>query len=288
MHVVRIGEPHHIEPPPADEWARRSYPSPNGGFTLAFSEGSEYAMGASCWKAKLVGPKGKGTKLPYALAVAPLAPWSPDGGAFAYPATKKLREDGRLLLGHVGKGIRWPIVPTWPEGIFWSPKRAALPVIGKGWFSLLDREGRITASREWSVHARDPVYANWFASGERFFVIGRSPGRKVTFREYDANGGALGEEPLDPADLVPFDAQAFASLDREVFSLRTAPGTRSIAGLLDRWCDARYDAASGDLRLAVYRPTGPVEPEPSAAFGMPAGTLTAPASVQWIAVRITE
>ena len=225
--MVRIGEPRRIDPQPENGWARRSYPSPNGDFTLSFGEGSEYAMGASCWKANLFGPKGKRTKLPYALAVAPLAPWSPDGGAFAYLATEKLREDGRLLLGHVGKGIRWPIVPTWPEGIFWSPTRAVLLAIGEGWLRLLDREGRVTASREWSVHARDRVFGGWFASGGRFFVIGRSEGQKATLRAYEANGAPAGEEPLDPADLVPFDAPAFASLDREVYSLRTAPGTRS-------------------------------------------------------------
>ena len=286
--VIRIGEPGAIDPPPEDNWENVSYPSPSDDHTLAFTDWGEYAMGASFWKAQLIGADEKRTKLPYALSVAPLQPWSPDGTRFAYLATETLPANGRVLLGHVTRGFRWLTAPTWAHGIFWSSSHASLLVIGPGWLRLVDAEGRIDTSEDWPSSAGDAVYGGWLASGEHFFVIRRQEGQKARFRAYDASGAPVRDEPLDPADLLPFDAKAFASLERGSYSLRLGPGTRATAALLDRWSDARYDPATGELRLAVYRPTGPVGPEPSTAFDRSRGELTAPAAIRWVAVRVSE
>ncbi len=177
-------------------------------------------MGASFWNAHLVGADDETTKLPYALSVAPLQPWSPDGTRFAYLGTEKLRQPGRVLLGDIAAGFRWTTAPTGARGIFWSSSQPVLLTIGPGWLRLLDQQGRMTRSHDWRNGEDDPVY-----------------------------GGC--------------------------------------AALLDRWSDARYDPATGDLRLAVYRPTGPVGPELAPAFQQ-LSELTAPAAMQWIAVRVSE
>ncbi|TMC45274.1 MAG: hypothetical protein E6J23_05285 [Chloroflexi bacterium] len=286
--MIRIGEPRPIEPPPDADRESVSYRSPAGDHTIVFSDEDEYAMGASFWNARLLGADDKTTKLPYALSVAPLQPWSPDGTRFAYLGTEKLRQPGRVLLGDIAAGFRWTTNPTWARGVFWSSSRPVLLVIGPGWLRLLDQQGRMTRSHDWRSGEDDPVYGGWLASGERFFVVAAETGHKAKLRAYDSSGTLLGEEPLDPADLLPFDTKAFASLERSSYSLRLGPGTRSIGALLDRWSDARYDPATGDLRLAVYRPTGPLGPEPSAAFSRPDGGLTAPAAIQWIAMRVSE
>ncbi|HYV22048.1 MAG TPA: hypothetical protein VEN31_05295 [Candidatus Bathyarchaeia archaeon] len=285
--MIRIGEPRPIEPPPEVDRESVSYRSPVGDHTIVFSGEDEYAMGASFWNAHLVGADDETTKLPYALSVAPLQPWSPDGTRFAYLGTEKLRQPGRVLLGDIAAGFRWTTAPTGARGIFWSSSQPVLLTIGPGWLRLLDQQGRMTRSHDWRNGEDDPVYGGWLASGERFFVIAAETGHKAKLRAYDASGTLLGEEPLDPADLLPFDTKAFASLERGRYSLRLGPGTRSIAALLDRWSDARYDPATGDLRLAVYRPTGPVGPELAPAFQQ-LSELTAPAAMQWIAVRVSE
>jgi hypothetical protein len=286
--MIGIGLPREVAPPPEDNWERVAYRSPAGDHTLLFRDWDEYAMGASFWNAELIGADGKTTKLPYALSVAPLQPWSPSGTRFAYLGTERLRANGRVLLGDVGRGFHWLVVPTWAYGIFWSWSRPLLLVIGSGWLRLVDEHGRIIASEDWSSSTADAVYGGWLASGERFFVISRHAGEKVRIRTYDAAGAKVSDEPLDPIDLVPFDAKEFRSLDRGTYSLRIGLSRRSIAALLDRWSDARYDPATGDLRLAVYRPTGPIEPEPSPAFSRSTGTLTAPAALRWIAVSLSE
>jgi hypothetical protein len=286
--VIGIGEPRPIDPPLEDSWERVSYRTPAGDHTLVFTDQGEYAMGASFWDAHLIAADGKTTKLPDALSVAPLQPWSPDGTRFAYLATEKLRGNGRVLLGYVGRGFQWLTVPTWARGIFWSQSRAVLLVVGAGWLRLVDEEGRITASEDWSSGPVDTVYGGWLASGERFFVISPRAGERVKLRAYDASGAPVGAVTLDPSDLVPYDAKAFESLGRDRYSLRLGPGTRATASHLDSWSGVRYDPARGELRLAVYRPTGPVGPEPSAAYRQSNDGLTAPATLRWIAVRVSE
>ena len=288
-----VGDPRAAASAPSEPHDERTFPRPVGEGSLIFSRPREYRMGAYSWSVRLDRPGRPRVELPRSLSLAPLAPWSADGARFAYYATEPNDDRAGVLLGDVDAGYRWLSgVPRSPHTILWSPRRALLLVSGRSWVRVFDDRGRALSSVEWPEAPHGVTHAFWLPSGERFVVIGpvgHSPRR--TIRLFGSGGDLLAEKPLDPADLVPFNAAEYAHLNRDAFSVVLGGSTRAVGWILDEWSDARYDPETGELRLLVYRPSGPVERDthaPSERIAQATRPWIARAEPRWIAISLAE
>ena len=220
-------------------------------------------MGASFWKAHLVDANGRSRSLPDALHISPLAPWSADSRRYAYPAFDGGTRSGLLHVANVdGHSVSVPHAGYIP-GLFWSPTEPLFLALGPSAVGVID-ERIVTRTRiEWTIPPGEVPFAEWLASGGSFFGLGR----------------------LDPAKLVPYDADAYRDVRRETWTLWIGKSTMAVGSLLDRWSQPRFDRATQRLVLAVYRPTGPAE---RATAGVSKGEIVAPASIRWVAVTLQE
>lgn len=250
-------------------------------------------MGAYAWRAQLIRAGRPTSELPRAMRLSPLAPWSFDGARFAYHALDPDERSIGVLLGDTDAGYRWLTgIPISPNGVLWSPRQGLLLVVGQHWFRVFDSHGRLMSSVDWPEAPHGITHGFWLASGQRFAVlgpIGFSPRR--TIRLFGSDGDLLAERPLDPVDLVPFNAGEYAHLDRDGFSVILGRSTRAVGWILDEWSDARYEPQTEELRLLVYRPSGPAERDRDAVSHWAADAAkpwVASAEPRWIAIRLSE
>lgn len=288
-----VGDPRATAPAPAQPHDERTFARPVGEGSLSFSQPEEFRMAAHTWRVRLTRPGRPSIDLPRALSIWPLAPWSPDGARFAYQGIDPNDSRRGVILGDADAGYRWlDGVPGGPHAVLWSPRRELVLVGGSSWFRIFAEDGRAMAAGEWPAAPHGVTHAFWLPSGDRFVLIGPvgfSPRR--TIRLFASSGDLLAERPLDPVDLVPFNAGDYAHLDRDGFALVLGRSTRAVGWLLDEWSDARYDPDTEELRLLVYRPTGPAERDTSKPARLPAASVrlwVAPAEPRWIAMRLGE
>lgn len=284
MPLPRVAGVRGSEPPAARSWTLREYPSPDGSRTLRFTDAAEYAMGSTFWSVALAGA-GRAKRLPRAVELRFLEPWSPDGRRFAYVELGKAaaHEHPVLVMGVEGAARRHAPPREHASAVLWSPARPLLLVVGSREAVLLDAAGERTCTVAWpSIHFEEP-FAGWLPSGGSWFSMHpRAPDEPHAIRFYSSEGREIGRDELDPDESVPYDASAYRAIPRERWALAIGPGTMGAGMLLDRWSDARYEPRSGRLELCVYRPTGPVQEHEDVGGRM----LAAPARARWIEVTL--
>jgi len=128
---------------------------------------------------------------------------------------------------------------------------------------LFDDAGRRQGTLEWTVAPHDEGFTDWLRSGIVFLVARAARGSKTKITFYSSvSGGPIGAEDLDPADLLPYDAAAYAGLSRDAFCLKHGTGAWWAGVLLDVWHDARFALETNTLLLATCRPTSAPVPAP--------------------------
>ncbi len=283
----RLGVARAIGPPPPEPWEQISHRSPDGEWTLRFHDVDEFAMGATFWEVELEHRGGRRRRLPRAMGVMGIEPFSADSRYVAYQAVtfggSSWPPPRRLYLAEVtGRRIRTPRLraPLW--SVQWSPRTLELLVLSEGTVYVLDEAGRRRA-RARTPAERGPIIG-WLPSGDEFFIVGRrDDASPTTISFHSAADGAVVERcPLDPSDLVPYDSAPYESVRRDAFSLEAGAGATGVGSLLDEWSDARYDAATGTLQLAVLRPVGP----PRAKRGRRGTDATVSVEERWIALTL--
>jgi hypothetical protein len=164
-----------------------------------------------------------------------------------------------------------------PHSVQWAPNadRLLLPFSTGG--QLHDATGKRRAVAEWNVDPEPLLYTDWTRWGLFFVIARQSPGSTTRLAFHDGMTGQLVEAiDLDPIDLVPYNSGAYARIPRSGCTLALRSGVRAAGFLLDTWHDARFDAETGTLRLATYRPVS----EPYS------DQLACDVEARWIAVSL--
>lgn len=272
-----------MAPPPADDnYERQLFESPNGEWTLHFFAPYEFApMAGDLFHVLLFAPNDVVENLPEGNPPHALQPWSADSRSFAYTTFTPRRNRSSLVMRTVdGTEIDPPLFSDYLVRAQWAPDRDRLLAVERIRVTLLSGDGAVVGFDDLGGVEDEWPITGWVPSGTYFFTLKR-PSRDAPsqLRFYRAEDGKLdGAGELDPAELVPYDAQPYAKLRRDTWSLEVDAGTHGIGSMLDYWHDARYDGGTGELSLAVYRPVGP----PFTAGGQ----WTCRAEERWIAVPI--
>ena len=273
-----------VAAPPGRPGGRIEIPAPGGGHRLVFHSPWEKAMGAGAWKASLFGGRRDvSDQHPKLFAAAAfraegdLAPWRRDGGALA---CLDWGVPGALLYDLASKR-RHPVGPQ--DFVLAAPWASGadrlLLVTGSGGV-LLDAKGNPVARAAWKDDLGQPK-AHWTPSGGQFFAIVRPSSRlgtRIAFFSAET-GKPVSEGGLDPLDLLPYDAKAYAKLGRQRGSLVLGDAGSGAGVLLDVWSDWRYEAAAGRLLLCGHRPVSKPHRDPE-------GALVCRAEPRWVELRV--
>lgn len=275
------------DPPvePAPDW--RDYPSPDGAWVAAFHDPYELHMGLNGWQLSLL--------------------WAADGSDQTPPAIGEISERNEWLCPQVYQPWRsdsqmlallyWHYalwlydLPTAefipcdlersPLVAQWSPSLPVVLAVGWEKLCLIDTAGACIAEVDWKFDTTSLPFTGWTPDGEHFFVLGRASREaktRLTFFRADAASPA-GHLSLDTDEMVPYDADQYAHLRRDTYTLITGPATRSAGALLDTWDRVTYDPLENRLLLSVYRPIS----EPYTQHGEP----VCEAQPVWVAVTLS-
>jgi hypothetical protein len=137
----------------------------------------------------------------------------------------------------------------------------------------------------WTVASDELFYTYWMRQGIVFLVARKSPGAKTRITFYaSVSGEPIGAWDLDPADLLPYDAAAYASISRKQYSLIIGNARCGAGVLLDKWDNVRFVPETNALLLATYRPTSP----PGLKFALDGETkqIMCRAKERWVQVEL--
>lgn len=244
---------------------RREYLSATGATTLVLHDPIEWHMGADGWRASLLSSgrdlshehpvlrrfgEGRGLRAP-----SDLQPWAPDGRTLALLTWEET--DPVCLYDTEGRRVtRLTTGSAFPYSAQWAPDSDRLLIRFASGGTLFDAAGQRQGTLEWSVARDESFYTYWMRSGIVFLVARASRGSKTKITFYSSvSGGPIGAEDLDPTDLLPYDAAAYAGLSRDEYSLTLGSGTWGAGVLLDTWHDVRFVLETNTLLLATCRPT---------------------------------
>ena len=254
-------------PPPVEaiSWDRREFPSPDAEWRLVFHGPFEWHMGATGWELALsrngkadreaetrlseIG-KGKGFRCP-----PDTVPWSHLGDTLALITW----EDPAVLLFEVAKtSVRRVLSPGFPFSVKWASDRdlLLLPYDDRG--ELIGPNGAVLVKTDWTLAEYEHPHVFWTEPAEHFLLVSRPSRRSMTrltlFSSVD--GREETSFAIDPADLLKYDHKRYEAVHRDRYSLVINSSTRSVGSLLDVWHSTRFDAKTGVMRLATYRPVG--------------------------------
>jgi len=173
----------------------------------------------------------------------------------------------------------------WISGAAWSPTDDLLLITNRHSIRVVTAAGLSVATVLNTDRDSSASITGWTPNGAAFFCLHGSAEASV-LRFFDpATGERISEVPIDPASLVPYDAAAYATIDRGPYRLKVDSGTWASAALLDNWSTAEYDAAHSTIRLSVYRPTSAVR-----TFAQPGGreVIGCEARLVWIAATVVD
>lgn len=282
---------------------RREYVSPDRRWSVVYHTPREFHMGAEGWRVKLL-HRGLDVRWQHRKlsrlaggqgfrCEEDLRPWSHDSKALVFLTWD---EEPVHIYDVAAKLPRQ--VPRESDSVFsvqWSPGVDRLLVTSATSAVLTDQAGIRQGSAEWSIALHERPHTDWTKDGRWFFVLARaSASTKVMLTFYAGEDGTLGEAyELDPADVVPYDAERFAHLPRDRFCLVVTPSMGSVGQLLDTWHGVHFDQASSTLYLAVYRPDlavdrpgFAVDSQVSAALKSNAGGEFCNVEERWVAVEL--
>ncbi len=243
-------------------WVEREYRSPDGSWRVLFHDPDEFHMGATGWTLSLL-ERGRSVTPQHPFLVKhaghaavdcspTMAPWSHDSRTLlvvTWARTPVLLYDIVARTGIVTDLPERPITAQWDPG---GPH--AFVLYGDN-VTIVDPRGTQVGVVRWHAAMSDRPSAFWLPSGNLLFVIRRAEGR--THARFFTSAGTLVDDlSIDPLDLVPFDAERFASVGRDRFTLVVNQSTAAAGDLLDTWDDVRFDPQTRLLQLAVYRPQG--------------------------------
>jgi hypothetical protein len=256
------------DPEPAEWQELQTFEFGDGNWKLRFSDPFEWHMGADGWKAKLFHSNkdvsmehpilkkswkaGHGFNLPRKYSpwcrskpLLALHPW--DSAIHLYDVSNRKTVNRALT--------------DFPLEIQWAPLGDLLAITCDGHIKIVNRIGEEIACIPVSHPKLEYPETFWWRDGKRILIICReSESAKSCLRILDsANGRLLSATDFDPADLIPYDRAAYASINRDRYSLHIGPRTRAVGNLLDRWSRLEFDNIRCVLRGTVYRPDGPPE-----------------------------
>jgi hypothetical protein len=256
-----------IEQPLHPEWTNeRSFASPASSWVAYFHDPFEWHMGAEGWKLSLLlGGRDETSRHRYLRAIA-------SGKGYYMPHKYHPWCDSRPVLALNGwdsvlhvydvtehRGTQRSI--QFPMEIQWTPRGEKLAVTQAGRITVIDVNN--DASVDVLISHPPDQYPElfWWPDGKSFFVASRTSARSKTELAFfnAADGRLLGHTDFDPADLLPYDADAYRKIARDGYSLRVGRGTRSVGSLLDRWLRIEFEPETQLLRAIVYRPISACE-----------------------------
>lgn len=151
-----------------------------------------------------------------------------------------------------------------PREIQWSPRGERLAVTLSDQVTVIDvMSGAAVATSEPCAREAHPR-AFWWPDGERLLVVNRpSPTSASQLLLVDAlDGRTLRRADFDPAELLPYDVEAYRAIPRTDWSLliRCDAGYGRLWGtLLDTWDRIEFDPQKQRLLAVAYRPLGACE-----------------------------
>jgi hypothetical protein len=251
--------------PPQPSWEERLYPSPDGQLTAVFKQPWELQMGALVWEFDL---QVQGSSIlvdhPYLASSqairkvrcpADLAPWSPIDSVLGLLTWEGF---GAFLYSVPAKRVRELAVSAPPVvSLKWSRRSPHVAVVHRDHCLVFDSDGARISNASWSQHARSSPFVFWWPDSEVLLALVDPPDeRPPHLIAFSAETGAIQTEiVIDPAEILPYDEEAFANLPRDSYSLQVSPGRHAVGRLLDIWHRPFFDPDNLSLTLAVYRPS---------------------------------
>ena len=289
--MIDIGATRIIDDPPRFEWSdQRPFMSADAEWTALFADPFEWHMGATGWKLRLL-HRSRNVSLwhpwPWFVKTArgydlPLqyVPWSSSGHVLALLPWKDPRPPLCLYRPDTRRGTRHQLA-SFPFGVQWAPAGIRLAITSADRVDVLDDKGETIVSLPLAHVDLEVPRVFWWRDGRHLLVVGReSRETRTMLRVFDAQDGALRDAvDFDPAGLLPYDQAAFAMVERDRYTLLTAPGVQTVGSFLDTWSRVEFDAESGLLRAFVYRPFGPARRKD--------GELVCPAVERAVEVTVT-
>lgn len=271
------------EPLDDEEWENIEFPSPDRSWVAVLHDPDEWHMGAMGWQLSIRSSDGNPLKLGPKVSTSPgrkslscpvnYSPWSSDSTTLA------------LCSWETGLGLFQPSSSTFrgtkwhPFLVQWSPAGNDLLIFQDNQFVVLSQKGRARHKIAWKTAPLEFPRAGWLKAGKTFYVVGRASKRaKTTISFVSAESGEqVATELLDPAELVPYASEEYATVSRGRYSLLTSYG-RSVGSLLDTWDQVLPNQEDDSILLSVYRPKSKVcEFE---------GSPVCEVEKKWVSVRI--
>lgn len=90
-------------------------------------------------------------RVPDALSISPLAPWSADSRRYAYEAFDRGKRSGRLHLADIEGPKVSAALSGYVAGLFWSPAEPLFLLLGASAANVVDERGVSLARLSWTV-----------------------------------------------------------------------------------------------------------------------------------------
>ncbi len=148
-----------------------------------------------------------------------------------------------------------------PREIQWSPRGERLAVTLYSKIVVIDTTDESTVAISVPIAPESCARLFWWPDGEHVLVVSRpAPAAKTElFLVRAADGRVLARTDFDPADWLPYDADACRAISRKDWSLAIGEPpwfTMAYGSLLDDWNQVDFDPATRLLRAYGYRPIG--------------------------------
>lgn len=148
-----------------------------------------------------------------------------------------------------------------PREIQWSPRGELLAVTLYRAIVVIDTTNEATVGVAVPVAPETAAQVFWWPDGERILVVSRpAPAAKTElFLVRATDGRVLARTDFDPADWLPYEADAYRTISRTEWSLGIGDRrgyAMAYGSLLDTWDRVEFDAETRLLRAYAYRPVG--------------------------------
>lgn len=242
-------------------------------------------MGAYSWQTTLLHGGSEVADLPGAASPTTLEPWSSDSNNYAYVGFDVAARESYVVLRRIdGTEKRLPDPSDYITTIQWSQSRDRFLAVGTKDVTVFGADGTSVARVSGSGVEDEWPSTGWLPSGDHFFILARATEEGAAeLRFFSADAEPEETFALDPTELVPYEADLYAPLRRDFWSLGMESSS-AVGSFLDHWAHHRYDPRTGELSLGILRPTSPpfqVDVE----WGK---EWVARAEDKWIAVQLHE
>ena len=248
-------------------WSERRFHSPDLLSDAVYREPWEFRMGAYAWGFDL---QERGNSIlpehPF-LASSPqigmlhcptdLAPWSPDGLLLGFLSWEQF---SAFLYSIPRKAsISLTVSPPPLVTLKWSPTHPILAVAHNDHCLIFDSQGSHICKASWRANNRTSPYLFWWPDRPIILTLATPPHEDPPeLLAFSALTGELESATnVNPAEILPFDQEAFRTIPRDGYSLLLDPATRGVGSLLYSWHSPVFDPITFTLHLATYRPTAP-------------------------------